>query len=202
MPGPLTHNTINKQIFWNTLLSQQLQPHKWFWFWEGIMPDIKKFNNLSHGWDFTKNQPLTYSSGTSIFAQLKVLYEETLKLHDKKKLHKKIYHISHLIADSLSVGQMSSRLWGKKDDMIDLRMETILFKCKDVRNTFTVYKTFDAWMKDLYYFASRQYNSYHAKAVLENLTRKDMRKMTRFLVSQSVSMMLSLLYLIEKFKEN
>ena len=201
MPGPIVHNKINKQIFWKSLFLSYIKSTGWFWFWEGILPDIKKFNNLSHGWDYTRYPHLNYQTGTGIFTQIKTLYDDVLYTKDKSKVHKKLYYLSHLISDCFLVGQLSFDLWGKKDDVIDLRAEFVWRKAKDVKNAFILYNNFDSWIQTLFSMSGDVYYKYHTSAIFNELTRKDIKMMTRKAVSSSVSMMLSLLFLIEQNRE-
>lgn len=121
MPLLLAHNKIYLIVY--DLINDKVELEK---------PSILNLKNIGidlrgdrHGYAWDKSN--RYDSPTDIFKKIEVLANKKIDLQQKRDL-------IHLVCDSLTIGQINSKLWGWKDNILDLQLDWNIRKIKD-RNT-------------------------------------------------------------------
>jgi len=134
MPLPLIHQAAMEQTckLLKSIHGIELDPGNWL---DNIKPDRI---GLSHGFNYANNTGNIFD----------LVSEHYMSMMYGGIDVDNVRFLVHYIADALTVGQMHEDLWGKKDNLMDVRGELIKDKKKDIM--FDIYcnnpkKFFSTW---------------------------------------------------------
>ncbi len=161
MPGPLMHRAAMRQC--SKLLKQIDIPVVVGKPSENMKPDLGD----SHGWDFYKsNRGSLLDKIENQYGIIKQLVEACGKDFtkiDKEAFCEAVRFLCHYTADAHSIGQLSSKLWGKIDNKIDIRSEFVTRKRK-YKVKLLDFKSKETIRESLYDSIKSVYNTYHERA--------------------------------------
>ena len=161
MPGPLMHRAAMRQC--RKLLKQINIPVTVGKPSENMKPDLGD----SHGWDFYKSNSGSLldkiENQYEIIKQLVEACGKDFKKIDKEAFSEAVRFLCHYTEDAHSIGQLSSKLWGKIDNKIDIRSEFVTRKRK-YKVELLDFKSKEAIRESLYDSMKSVYNTYHERA--------------------------------------
>lgn len=198
MPGMITHKaamqkTINLLRTINFPLPISVGSY---------LDNIDIDRNFSHAFDIVKDK------GNII----DYVEEYLLRLNDEilsgKDISKTCRYITHLVVDSLTIGQIcGTELWGKFDDRIDIVCEMVSDKDK-WNSTFYYWTSVEEGLHFLHNEMQTTYDMYYKdtkkwfSGLFKTPTPKDVTNMTRRAVSLGASISASFIYLTQKNIKN
>ena len=116
---------INRDLFGKRITRNSIYKTVLSSFYYYMYPDLKM---KSHGWDMTKDKGDILDMIGEVYDNLIKKIRAILKAGNSYKgdvndIAISVGALSHLIADSYTIGQISSEFWGKVDDRIDFWSE-------------------------------------------------------------------------------